>query len=145
LNKIRIGQDGETLAAAFLEKKGYTIVTRNFRLKSGEIDIIARRKQTVVFCEVKARNTREFGEPFEAVTSYKQKRLKRLALAYLQGAEMCPSENLTTDLILSRLFWARSRRSPTLKMHSRRMQLPCIIFLENPPNILFFYYPPMVY
>jgi len=87
LNKIRIGQDGETLAAAFLEKKGYTIVTRNFRLKSGEIDIIARCKQTVVFCEVKARNTREFGEPFEAVTSYKQKRLKRLALAYLQGAE----------------------------------------------------------
>jgi putative endonuclease len=87
MDNKKVGQDGEALACSYLERKGYQIIARNFRLRNGEIDIIARRKQTVVFCEVKARNSREFGEPFEAVTRFKQERLKRLALGYLQKAE----------------------------------------------------------
>ncbi len=87
MDRNQVGQDGEALACSYLEGRGYQIITRNFRLRTGEIDIVARRAQTVVFCEVKARNSKELGEPFEAVTKYKQKRLRRLAQAYLQKAE----------------------------------------------------------
>ena len=84
MDRKRLGQDGEILACGYLKRKGYNIITRNFRCRNGEIDIIARDKETIVFCEVKARRNRKFGEPFEAVDKYKQVRLRRLAKGYLQ-------------------------------------------------------------
>ncbi len=83
-NRKKLGQDGETMACGYLKRKGYSIITRNFRCRNGEIDIIAQDKKTIVFCEVKARNNRKFGEPFEAVNKCKQLRLRRLAEGYLQ-------------------------------------------------------------
>lgn len=85
LNRKSLGQDGETLACNYLRKKGYKIIARNYRCKIGEIDIIARHKRTLIFCEVKTRNSREFGEPFEAVNKPKQDRLRYLAQSYLQS------------------------------------------------------------
>ncbi len=66
-----LGSFGEKMATKFLQKKGYKILEKNFRSKSGEIDIVALDKDTLVFIEVKTRWTREYGPPEEAVTPRK--------------------------------------------------------------------------
>jgi len=84
-----LGSEGEDLAVRFLQKKGYRIVARNYRTPVGEIDIIARDGDTIVFVEVKTRTDISFGYPFEAVNKRKRQKLKNLALLYLkrQGKE----------------------------------------------------------
>jgi len=86
MNRKKTGATGEKLACDYLKRKGIKIIATNYSCRIGEIDIIAMDHRTLVFCEVKARNSREYGEPFEAVNTNKQERLKRLAEAYLQGA-----------------------------------------------------------
>jgi putative endonuclease len=61
------------------------VVARNWRSRQGEIDLIARRADVLVICEVKTRTSRAFGEPFEAVTRTKQVRLRRLAAEWLRS------------------------------------------------------------
>jgi putative endonuclease len=78
-----LGRTGEDLAAAFLQKAGYTILIRNYRQKCGEIDIIAEEKGTLVFVEVKTRNNMTFGSPFAAITEKKQRQIGRVAQDYL--------------------------------------------------------------
>ena len=78
-----LGKRGEDLACRELERRGYAIVARRFRVRSGELDIIARDGATLVFVEVKARMGRQFGEAVEAVTPLKQLRMARLASEYL--------------------------------------------------------------
>jgi putative endonuclease len=84
-----LGSEGEDLAVRFLQKKGYRIVARNYKTPVGEIDIIARDGDTIVFVEVKTRTDISFGYPFEAVNKRKRQKLKNLALLYLkrQGKE----------------------------------------------------------
>lgn len=76
------GFRGESIAADFIKERGYKIIERNFRTKSGEIDIIALDKNTLVFIEVKTRSTAEFGSPLEAITSRKMNSLIRTAEFY---------------------------------------------------------------
>lgn len=78
-----MGSLGEKLASRYLRRKGYRIIKTNYRTKIGEIDIIAQAKDTLVFCEVKARKNKQFGEPFEAVTLSKRRKIRRLAEHYL--------------------------------------------------------------
>ncbi|MBE8950558.1 MAG: YraN family protein [Quinella sp. 3Q1] len=78
------GKFGEDSAAKFLEAQGYTIVARNFRIRSAEIDIIARRDDVLVFVEVKARSDIRHGLPSEAVTFRKQKKIIEAAGVFLQ-------------------------------------------------------------
>jgi putative endonuclease len=78
-----LGKRGEDLACRELERRGYAIVARRFRVRSGELDIVARDGATLVFVEVKARAGRRFGDAAEAVTPLKQLRLARLAGEYL--------------------------------------------------------------
>jgi putative endonuclease len=78
-----LGRSGEDVAAAYLRKKKFRIVCRGFRFHKGEIDIIARDGDTLVFIEVKTRRNRRFGRPEEAVTPPKQNQIRRLAEAYL--------------------------------------------------------------
>ena len=80
-----LGQLGEDAAAAWYEAHGYEIVARNWRVREGEIDIVARRAQAVVFCEVKTRSSAAFGSPAEAITHTKQARLRKLAMLFLQA------------------------------------------------------------
>ncbi|MDP2755022.1 MAG: YraN family protein [Nitrospirota bacterium] len=84
-----LGSEGEDLAVRFLQKKGYRIIARNYKTPVGEIDIIARDGDTIVFIEVKTRTDISFGYPFEAVNKRKRQKLKNLALLYLkrQGKE----------------------------------------------------------
>lgn len=78
-----IGDAGETAAAGYLESKGFTIIKRNFRLKGGEIDIIARDDEgRLVFAEVKTRSRSDYGMPSEYVNAAKRERLVRTALAF---------------------------------------------------------------
>ena len=81
--RTRFGTAGEDLAVERLESSGYRTVARNYRTKAGEIDIVALRGSTLVFCEVKTRVDDRFGLPAEAVDRVKQARLRRLAAQWL--------------------------------------------------------------
>jgi putative endonuclease len=78
-----LGQAGEALAADTLQQQGYTILTRNYRTPYGEIDLIARHADTLVFVEVKLRRSEVFGSPQEAVNTAKQRHLQLAAQYYL--------------------------------------------------------------
>ncbi len=82
LNKV-VGEKGEILAEKFLRKQKYKILERNYQNKIGEIDIIAKDKDTLVFVEVKTRASCKFGRPCEAVTPYKQNKIRGVASYYL--------------------------------------------------------------
>lgn len=82
-SRIKLGQHGEELAVAFLRKKGCQIITRNYRQKIGEVDIIIKDDDTFVFVEVKTRTSTLYGQPFEAVTPKKQAQLSRVAIDYM--------------------------------------------------------------
>lgn len=81
-----IGHRGEEAAAAYLQRQGMTIVDRNWRHDRGEIDIVALDGEELVICEVKTRASTSAGQPEEAVSAAKQRRLVRLAEAYLAAA-----------------------------------------------------------
>ena len=83
--KQKFGQKGEALAARHLKKNGYRIIEKNYRTKLGEIDIIAKDKDTLVFVEVKSRRSRQFGNPKAAVTPRKQRKISMVALHYLKS------------------------------------------------------------
>lgn len=77
------GQQAEDLAAAFLQRQGLTIVERNFRVRGGEIDLIARQGSTLVFVEVRLRSRADFGGAAASITAQKQARLICAAEHYL--------------------------------------------------------------
>jgi putative endonuclease len=82
---LRRGARGETLACRYLKRNGYKILYRNFRGRSGgEIDVVCRDNDTLVFIEVKTRGCEDFGRPVEAVDREKRKRISRGALAWLR-------------------------------------------------------------
>ena len=83
IRRQQLGKLGENLAVEELESRGYAILERRYRTRHGEIDIVARDGDTLVFVEVKARVTSEFGTAAEAVTRQKQLRLARMAREYL--------------------------------------------------------------
>ena len=78
-----LGKTGEDLAVAEVGRRGYAVLARRYRTRHGEIDIVARDGDTVVFVEVKVRTTAERGTAAEAVTPAKQRRLVRMAEDYL--------------------------------------------------------------
>lgn len=73
---------GENIACSYLAKKGYTILERNFRVRNGELDIIATYKNTLVFIEVKTRSSDTYGTPLEAITPWKVRILTKTAQFY---------------------------------------------------------------
>lgn len=82
---LRLGTRGEKLACQFLKRNGYKILYRNFRGRTGgEIDIVCRDGDTLVFVEVKTRTREDFGRPFEAINRDKRKRISRGGLAWLR-------------------------------------------------------------
>ena len=83
MNKRAEGTRGEDLAAAYLERNGYRILERNYRFDRGEIDLIAKEGNDLVFVEVKARRSSAFGSPQEAVTPQKEEQLRKVAEGYL--------------------------------------------------------------
>jgi putative endonuclease len=81
--RINLGKSGEDIAVDYLQNHGYRLITRNYRRKSGEIDIICLDGDTYVFIEVKTRKSSRYGHPLEAVTRAKQRQISFTALDYL--------------------------------------------------------------
>lgn len=78
------GRQAEQIAGEFLQSRGYRILERNFRSRQGEIDLIAARKQTIYFVEVKGRWSDKFGRPLEQLTGIQERRIRRAAELYLR-------------------------------------------------------------
>ena len=86
-----IGALGEKIAAEYLTSLGYMIRERNFRTREGEIDIIAKKDDFLVFIEVRTRTSNSYGTPEESVTTQKKERLIALAEAYIEDRDDLPS------------------------------------------------------
>lgn len=93
-----LGAAGERLAARHLERNGYTILARNVRLPSGEIDLVARRDACLVIVEVRLRRGASAGAALESITRAKQQRLRRLTAEYC-AALAKPPEAVRIDVI----------------------------------------------
>lgn len=81
------GAQGEDIAVDYLQKKGFTVLERNYHWGKLEIDIIASIEETMVFIEVKLRGSKHYGSPWQAVNKGKQRRLIKAAHHYLNKAE----------------------------------------------------------
>ncbi|MCL4812124.1 MAG: YraN family protein [Vicinamibacteraceae bacterium] len=88
LERLRMGAGGEDAACEALRRRGYAILARRFRTRSGELDIVARDGDTLVFVEVKARRSLRAGLPAEAVTWRKRRTLHRVALEFLARSRL---------------------------------------------------------
>lgn len=86
----RLGAMGERLAARHLERRGWTVLARNFRFHRKEIDLIAVRGDVLAFVEVKSRRGTEFGHPLEAITPRKRREIHQVAAAWLRGSRLKP-------------------------------------------------------
>jgi putative endonuclease len=84
MQNLKTGQLGEQIAVDYLEKAGYRIIQRNYRCQFGEIDIIAKEGDTIVFVEVKSRRSEIYGLPQLAVGIGKQRRISKTSLYYIQ-------------------------------------------------------------
>ena len=88
MNKHTAGLNGQQAAEDYLIKKGLTILHRNYRVRTGEIDLIARDGAYFIFIEVKARHSNKYGLPREAVTPAKQNKIIRTAQHYLMRYQL---------------------------------------------------------
>jgi len=93
-----LGQRGERIAARYLTDRGLRLLDRNWRCREGELDIVARDGDAIVFCEVKTRREVGFGHPVEAVTQAKQRRLRLLAHRWLAAHDE-HAPNLRFDVV----------------------------------------------
>lgn len=101
MSNIETGKKGEELAKEYLIKQGYKIVELNKRFsRFCEIDIIAKDKNTYVFCEVKTRSTDICGEPFEAITKTKYQNIKKGIYFYIQENPDCKKYRIDAVSVL---------------------------------------------
>jgi putative endonuclease len=80
---LSVGRRGENLAARYLESRGLVVLSRNWRCRDGELDLVLTDGRTLIVCEVKTRTSTEFGTPAEAVSHEKAQRVRRLAHRWL--------------------------------------------------------------
>ncbi len=83
MNKRALGDKAEHIAIDYLKKKNFDVLEKNYSAKCGEIDIIARKDDYIVFVEVKSRKNTDFGYACEAVTFSKQEKIRKTALLWL--------------------------------------------------------------
>jgi len=106
--KQEIGKQGEDMACRYLQERGYKILTRNFRCKQGEIDIISLDKNSdeLVFIEVKTRTSKKYGMPVDAVNEVKQKHIYRSAEYYVYRNRI-KNTAIRLDIIEIRVYESR--------------------------------------
>jgi putative endonuclease len=101
--RMRTGKRGEDIACAYLKRRGYRIVERNYKCPLGELDIVARDGDAIVFVEVKSRKSEEFGDPQLAVGLEKQKKVSRISLTYLKEKHLYPC-NARFDVVAIKML-----------------------------------------
>lgn len=111
-----MGAAGEEIASAYLRKMKYKILVSNFRTPFGEIDIVARHKDIMVFVEVKSRSTSSLGPPYLSITRAKQRHIIKNALFYLKSHRLM-NANWRIDIVSVKLNYER--------------KLECIELIEN--------------
>jgi putative endonuclease len=94
----QLGSRGEEMAWRYLERQGFGLLARNWRSRRGELDLVVRQGETIVFVEVRARRSRRFGGPEEALTRAKRRSLQRAAWVYLE-ANHCLEADWRIDVI----------------------------------------------
>jgi putative endonuclease len=95
-----LGRAGEDRAARYLESCGYVVLDRNWRIRDGELDLVVARSGELVVVEVKTRRGEGFGHPFEAIDQRKQRRLWRLAVAWIEAhPEQAQGRRLRLDAV----------------------------------------------
>ena len=87
MNTTLAGREGEAAAAAYLRKKKYEVIGANYRCRFGELDLIAKKRDLVIFVEVKLRKNDRFGAASDAVTAAKQEKLRKAAASWLASHE----------------------------------------------------------
>ena len=97
------GDEGEQIAMRHLKRLGFEIVEMNYHFGHGEIDIVAKDGDTLVFCEVKTRKSDEYGDPEYAITPRKQQQIRKVALGYLVEHEIKDQE-CRFDVVAIRMF-----------------------------------------
>ena len=98
-----LGDKGEDLAVRHLKKRGYKVIERNYSCPYGEIDLMAREGDTLVFVEIKTRSSSDFGLPQDAVDHFKQQKLMQVAMAYMTGKQLPETIHTRFDVVAVRL------------------------------------------
>ena len=109
---LTLGQRGEKLALRYLRRKGYVIIAYSQRMRLGEIDLIAVDGKTLVFVEVKTRQSHDKGHPVEAITPHKQEKLTKLALVYLKRHDLLETP-ARFDVVA--ITWPADGSKPTIE------------------------------
>ena len=104
LAKDELGEAGEKLATQFLKAKGYHIIARNLQFSIGEIDIIAQHQKTLVFIEVKTRQSAQYCHPIEAVDTKKRQKIKQMATQYYRNKK-CAAKGYAMRFDIITLIW----------------------------------------
>ncbi len=99
MNKRNIGENVENMVCEVLKERGYSIEARNYRVRQGEIDIIARESDYLVFMEVKYRKNNKSGDAFDAVNLRKQRQISKVALYYMQQKGIPDSQSIRFDVV----------------------------------------------
>jgi putative endonuclease len=114
-----LGRKGEKQAALFLKKKGFQILARGVANPFGEIDLVARDGDTIVFVEVRTRQSLDAGHPAESVTPEKQARISRAALAFLKQNRLLDCRG-RFDVVA--LLWPEGARSPQIEHYQNAFE-----------------------
>ncbi len=112
LLKKLLGDQGERSAARYLRRQGFKILARQYRTHWGEIDLVCLDGDRIVFVEVKTRRSNAAGHPFEAVDQEKQKKLTRMALAYLKRHNWL-ERSARFDVVS--IIWADGQKHPEIE------------------------------
>ena len=115
LFRQKLGKRGEDEALRYIKKEGYKLIERNFRANSGEIDLIARDNDTLVFIEVKARSSEAFGSPASAVGRRKMEHIVRASQEYLASIGDKDGERLVRFDVVSVLYREGDARVELIK------------------------------
>lgn len=99
LNNRGKGKAYEQIACQFLESNGLKVIEKNFSCRIGEIDIILKDGDTYVFTEVKYRKNVKYGNPYEAVTKYKMKKISRVSLYYINYKKLPMNGSFRFDVV----------------------------------------------
>jgi putative endonuclease len=115
-----IGNFGEEIAEKYLIEVGYIILEKNFRYKTGEIDLIGRDGDYITFIEVKTRTSSNFGEPCEAVTPLKQLKIYRTAEVYIMKKKLY---NFSFRFDVLEVFLSNDKKNYSIKLIKDAFQL----------------------
>lgn len=86
--KKLVGNKGESIAEDYLKRKGYKIIRKNYRCRFGEVDIIARDNDTIVFIEVRTKQNDNFGSPQDSITPAKIEKISKTSLSFIQEKKL---------------------------------------------------------